>query len=61
MGFLGNLGKLAMDLVETPIAAVKDVATLGGTLTDKKKSYTQKKLDDIGEDWDGMRDSLNDL
>ena len=52
MGFFGKLTKLALDLIETPVAIVKDVATLGGALTDKDKPYTQKKLEDIGDDYD---------
>ncbi len=60
MSFFGNLGKLVMDVVETPIAIVKDVATLGGELTDQKKPYTQKKMEDIQDDWDGMKEGLDD-
>lgn len=60
MGFFGSLTKLALDVIETPIAVVKDVATLGGTLTDKKEPYTLKKLKDIGDDYEHMKDSLDD-
>lgn len=60
MGFFGSLTKLVMDVVETPIAIVKDVATLGGTLTDEQKPFTQKKLEDMQDDWDGMKKSLDD-
>lgn len=60
MGFFGSLTKLALDVIETPIAIVKDVATLGGSITEQSKSYTAKKLDDIGNNYDKMKDSLED-
>lgn len=60
MGFFGKLTKLALDVIETPIAAVKDVATLGGALTDKDEPYTLKKLKDIGDDYEEMKNSLDD-
>lgn len=60
MGFFGNLTKMVMDIVETPVAIVKDVATMGGVLTDQDKPYTIQKLEDAGKDWDAARDSLTD-
>lgn len=60
MGFFGKLTKLALDVIETPIAIVKDVATLGGSLTDQNEPYTLKKLKDIGDDYEEMKDSLDD-
>lgn len=60
MGFFGKLGKLVMDAVETPVAIIKDVATMGGVLTDQNKSYTQQKLEDMQDDWDGMKDALDE-
>jgi hypothetical protein len=60
MGFFGSLGKLVMDVVETPIAVIKDVATMGGTLTDQDKPYTAQQLEDIQKDWDKAKESLND-
>jgi hypothetical protein len=35
MGFFSSLTKMTMTLIETPVAVVKDVATLGGALTDQ--------------------------
>jgi len=58
MGFFGNLAKLAMDVVETPVSVVKDVVTMGGALTDQKKPYTAQSLEDIGKDWDEMKEDL---
>ena len=60
MGFFSSLTKLALDVVVTPIAIVKDVSTLGGTLTDENQSYTSKKLEDINDDFQEMKESLND-
>lgn len=60
MGFFGQLTKLALDVIETPIAIVKDVATLGGAITERDESYTVKKLRDIGDDYDNMKDSLGE-
>jgi len=58
MGFLGSLTKLALDVVVTPIAVIKDIATLGGTLTDQNKSYTQQKLQDLDDDFQEVKDEL---
>jgi hypothetical protein len=60
MSFFGKLTKLVLDVVETPVAVVKDIATLGGSLTDKDKPYTQKKLEDIQDDYDELKESLDD-
>lgn len=65
MGFFGKLGKLVMDVVETPIAIIKDAATLGGTINEKNvmpndRTYTEDKLRDIGKDWEGMKDALDE-
>ena len=44
----GNLFKAAVGLVvETPIAVVADVVTLGGTLTDAKQPYTATALEKV--------------
>lgn len=58
MSFFGKLGKMVMDVVETPIAVIKDVATMGGVLTDRDETYTAEKLGDIQDDWDDMKDEL---
>ena len=40
-GFIGDLAKAAVGVViETPIAIVADVVTMGGALTDKDEPYT---------------------
>lgn len=44
-GMLESLAKAAVGLVvETPIAVVADVITMGGALTDKSEPYTATAL-----------------
>lgn len=46
LGMLGNLAKAAVGVViETPIAVVADVVTMGGVLTDKSQPYTATALE----------------
>lgn len=59
MSFFGKLGRLVLDVAETPVAMIKDVATMGGALTDQDKPYTVKKLEEIGDDYDNLKDSLD--
>lgn len=49
---------LALDIVETPIAVIKDAATLGSQLTDEGKPYTERKLKEIREDYEDIKDNL---
>lgn len=47
-GILGDLAKAAVGVVvETPIAVVADVVTLGGALTDKEQPYTATALQKV--------------
>ena len=49
-GMLGNLTKAAVGVViETPIAVVADVVTMGGALTDKDQPYTATALEKVME------------
>jgi hypothetical protein len=59
MGLLGKLGRLVMDVVETPVAVVKDIATMGGALTDQETPYTVQKLKDIGTDAENIKDEID--
>jgi len=44
----GNLLKAAVGvLIETPVAMVADVITMGGALTDEKKPYTAQALEKV--------------
>lgn len=50
LGMLGNLAKAAVGVViETPIAVVADVVTMGGVLTDKSQPYTATALEKVME------------
>lgn len=60
MGFFGSLTKLALDVVVTPIAITKDIITLGSELTDEQGTYTGRKLSDIEDDFEQLKNSLND-
>jgi hypothetical protein len=59
MGIFGKLIKLTLDVVETPIAVVKDVVTLGGAINDKNQPYTLDKIEDIGSDYQKIKDELD--
>jgi hypothetical protein len=61
MGLFGSLLKTVIDVVETPVAIVKDVATLGGSLTDQNKTYTEQKIDELGKDWDDSKKEIKEL
>jgi len=45
---------------ETPVAMIKDVATLGGELTDKRGTYTGRKLEELSDDYDNMKNKLTE-
>ena len=45
---LGNLTKAVVgDVIETPVAIVADVVTLGGSLTDRDKPYTAESVEKV--------------
>ncbi len=63
MGFFGKLVKAGIDTLSLPVAIVKDVATLGGSINDGYfkngcNTYTLKKLKDIGSDVEEAKDEL---
>jgi hypothetical protein len=63
MGFFGKLIKAGIDTVSLPVAIVKDVLTLGGTVNDGhyrngNRTYTGRKFKDIGEDIEEAKDEL---
>lgn len=49
---------LALDIVETPIAVIKDAATLGSQLTDEGEPYTERKLQELRDDYKDLKDQL---
>ena len=50
----GKLLKAVVQVVEIPVAVVKDVVTLGGVATDKRQPYTSEKIDEIKQTLDEM-------
>ena len=46
MSVFGKLFGAAVDVVMLPVEVVKDVATLGGVITDHKEPYTISRLKD---------------
>jgi len=57
----GKLLKTAFDVVTVPIAVAKDVATLGGAITDEDEPYTMQKLRQLDDDLDDIGEELEDL
>ena len=46
----GDLLKVVVGtVIETPVALVKDVATLGGAITDQDTPYTLQSLEKVAE------------
>lgn len=61
MGLFGKLLKTTFDVVTLPVDIVKDVATMGGVLTDENKPYTAQKFERLGDDLEEVRDEVDDL
>lgn len=47
-------------VIETPIALVKDVATLGGAITDQDTPYTMQSLEKVAENLSNATDPAKD-
>jgi hypothetical protein len=60
MSFFSSLTRTIIDMAETPVAIVKDVATLGGALTDQQEPYTIQKLKEVEKDLKKAKDALDD-
>lgn len=60
MKFFKKSLKGIIDLAVTPIEVVKDVATLGGSLTEKENSYTGDRIRKACENFGEAYDSLDD-
>jgi hypothetical protein len=61
MGLFGKLLKTTLDVITLPVDIVKDVATMGGVLTDKNKPYTAQKFERLGDDLEEVRDEIDNL
>ncbi len=60
MGLLKKLTKLGLDVATTPVALAKDLVTLGGINIDKEKSFSADKLNQLAEDWEELRELLDE-
>ena len=61
MGLFGKILKTTFDVVTLPVDVIKDVATMGGVLTDENKPYTAQKFERFGDDLEEIRDEVDDL
>jgi len=61
MGIFGKLLRTAIHTVTLPVDIAKDVATVGGVLTDEDEAYTLKKAKKIGEDLDDVGKDVDKL
>lgn len=50
MSLFGRIVRTAVNVAVLPVAVVKDVVTIGGTLNDKRKPYTTKQLERIKDE-----------
>jgi hypothetical protein len=50
MSIIGKLLKTTIDIVTLPVDVVKDVATIGGALTDEDVPYTAQKFQKLSND-----------
>lgn len=58
MGLFDALISTTIHLATSPLDVVKDVVTMGGTITDEDSAIV-KKLQRLGEDIDNLSDSNN--
>jgi len=61
MSILGNILGTIIDTASLPVAIIKDATTLGGVLTDRDKTYTQEKAEDVKEDLEDLDNNLRKL
>jgi hypothetical protein len=61
MSIFGKILKTGFDVLTTPVDVVKDIATLGGAINGEQQTYTGKKLEQIGEDLEEIRDECDKL
>lgn len=60
MGLISNLIGISLDIIETPVSIIKDVATMGGVLTDEDEPYTKSKLKELAEDYERLKRKLKE-
>lgn len=58
--FFKKLLQTSLDLALTPVEIIKDVATLGGSLTDQDEPYTVQRLKKAQQHVEDVYNSLDD-
>jgi len=61
MGILRKLAKTVIHTATAPIDIVKDVATLGGVITEEDEPYSIQKAKKILDDWEELENEIDDL
>lgn len=61
MSIFGKLLKTTINIATSPIDIVKDVVTLGGTMTDQDKSYTSQKLEELDNNLEEIKKEADKL
>jgi len=61
MSIFGKLTKTLIHTATAPIDIVKDVATLGGVITEEDEPYSLQKAKKVLEDLDELGDEIDDL
>lgn len=59
MGLFGSLTKMVYDVATSPIAVIKDVATMGGAVTGERSAIAEK-LEQLQDDSDEIRRELSE-
>lgn len=52
MSLFGKIVKTVVNVVELPLAVVKDATTLGGVCTGEDQTYTRQQIEKIKEEAD---------
>jgi hypothetical protein len=60
MSIFGKILKTGIDLATTPIAVVKDIATLGGAITDEPSAIV-RKVRQLGNDVEEIKEEAEKL
>lgn len=61
MSLFGKLLKTGLDVVTIPLAAVKDVATLGGAVNGRQQTYLGDKWRQLENDGEELRNEVDKL
>ena len=61
MELFGKLLKTAIHTATAPVEIIKDVATLGGLLTDEDESYTAQRIRKLAKDTKEIGEAVDDL